>query len=324
MAETEKKNDEIDLFELFRITGKAISGFFLAIYRVIIIMIVFLFRRWFPIGICILIGIGLSFVAKKTLTPVYESEMTIKSNSVPNADMLNFINRLHSYSLSRNAGALSASLSIPVEKAKEIRDIEAFWVIDRNNDNIPDYVDYKNNYDVYDTVNLRMPDRIVVRTRFTSLDDLSAVSKGLISFINSNNLFRQQNDLRLSHLNEMLVRINYDIQQLDSLQKVKYFEETRSRLPDKSSQMIFLQPQNTQLLYEDIYSLYNRKQDLDEEKDLFPDIITVISDLTIPAKPFTGLRYYGSIIIPVIFILTIILLVIIEYRRRIKDYFSKY
>ena len=73
-----------------------------------------------------------------------------------------------------------------------------------------------------------MQDRLDVRVRIKSPQDLNLVRDGIIKFIESDSLFQQRNRLRLSQNHELLARLNFDIMQLDSLQKVKYFEETRN------------------------------------------------------------------------------------------------
>ena len=52
--------------------------------------------------------------------------------------------------------------------------------------------------------------------------------------------------------------------------------------------MIFLQEQKTQLVYTEIYSLYYQKQKLEGERDLYNDIVTVLSDFSVPAKRDNG------------------------------------
>jgi hypothetical protein len=122
----------------------------------------------------------------------------------------------------------------------------------------------------------------------------------------------------------LLTRIDYEIQQLDSLQKVKYFEETRNNQAKLGNQMIFLQEQKTQLLYSDIYSLYIRRQDLETERDLYQGIVTVLSDFTIPVKRDNGATYYAKIIVPLFFGLTLLFLIIMANRRKLEELFKKY
>ena len=83
--------------------------------------------------------------------------------------------------------------------------------------------------------------------------DLNALRESIIKYVEDDTLFQQRNRLRLKQNNEMLTRLKYDIKQLDSLQKVKYFEETRNMKPGNGGQIIFMQEPNTQLVYNDIY-----------------------------------------------------------------------
>jgi hypothetical protein len=320
----EVRNDEIDLLDLFRRTWKGFSHLFRSIGRGIIISIIFLFRKWIPLSISLIIAVLLSYIIKFTAPAYYSSDMIIRSNTISNSEMISYIGKLNYFCQEKNIPAISDALSMPQEKAKDILDINAFWVIDRQNDGTPDYVDYKGKYNVYDTVNIRMQDRLVIRAKLSVPQDLSLLKNGIFSFVNNNSIYKQRNDLRLLQINELLVRYNYDIEQLDSLQKIKYFEETKSRLPEKNGQMIFLQEQKTQLIYDDIYTLYTRKQVLEQQKNIYPDLITLISDFNMPAVPYTRMLYYGKVIIPLVFGLTIILLILIANRKRIKDLLKNY
>ena len=123
---------------------------------------------------------------------------------------------------------------------------------------------------------------------------------------------------------ELLARYSYDIEQLDSLQKVKYFEETRNRQPQSGGQMIFLQEQRTQLVYPDIHSLTRSKQNIDSEIELYDDIVTVLSDFSILARRDNGGLYYGKKFIPIFFFGTLLILILIHNRKKIKEIFEKY
>ena len=238
--------------------------------------------------------------------------------------MISYINRLHTFCLEKNSGALSEALSVSSESVGNIVDITAYWIIDQNNDEIPDYVDYRNNHNVYDTTNLRIQDRLDIRVKIKSPQELSLLQNGIIYYIERDSLYQQMNRLRIRQNLELLTRLEYDILQLDSLQKVKYFEETRNRQPQSGGQMIFLQEQTTQLLYNDIYSLYNRKQLLESERDLYKGIITVLNEFSLPAKRENGALYYGKYVITIIFSLTLLILIILANRKKLKDIYKNY
>lgn len=316
-------NDEIDLIDLFRRMGKTISRWLAALGRAILISIVFLVRRWLPLGISIVIGIALSFYLLKTSESFYTSDLVLRVNTGPTSEIMNQINRLHTYLIEEN-GLLESSMSYTPDISDNIIDIRAYWIIDNNNDKIPDFVDYEEEHNIYDSVNVRMTDRINVNVRIKSPQLLNQVRDGLIAYINSDPLFRQRNDLRINQNNELLARLQYDIQQLDSLQKVKYFEEARNLLPKNGGQMVFLQEQKTQLLYSDIYNLYSRKQSIERENTLYKDVVTILSDFSVPVERYNGLFYFAKFFIPAFFLLTLLVLILVANRRKIKEVFEKY
>ncbi|MEI6048926.1 MAG: hypothetical protein WCS03_08520 [Bacteroidota bacterium] len=321
---TNVKDDEIDLLDLFKRMGRTLSGWANALGRAFLITTVFLLRRWLPLGLSIVLAVGYSWMSKNQSKNVYSSELTIRSNAVPNSDMITYVNRLHSFCIENDSLALSAALSMPLENVRFVKDIQAFWAIDLGNDGIPDKIDYKNSYNVNDTVNIRMADRFVVRARVSVPQEFALLRERILEYAGQNSLFQLKNQVRLAQNKEIQVRLIYDINQLDSLQKVKYFEETRSRIPASGGQMIFLQQQNTQLIYSDIYALYSRKQAIDTELELYKDVLTLLNDFTTPARPVNGLLSYCKIYVPIFFIFTLVLLIIFANRKKLLAVYKKY
>jgi hypothetical protein len=319
-----RRNDEIDLLDLFRRIGRSVCSFFNLIGRAFLVSIVFLLRNWLPLAISLLAGVGVSYISKSVFPPIYRGDIVLRTNVVPAAEMISYINKLHVYCTEENSEMLASSLSLPSEKARDIYDIRAYWIIDRNGDGMPDFVDYHNNHSVYDTIDVRMQDRIDIRIKARMPKDLISVKSGIIRFIDNDSLFHERNRVRLQQNQELLTRLAYDIKQLDSLQKVKYFEETRNNIPKTGGQIVFLQEQKTQLVYTDIYDLYSRKQALESQKLLYKDVVTIISDLTIPFRPVTRTLYYGAVFIPACFFLTLLILIMVHNRKRLKDIYQAY
>lgn len=318
------KGDEIDLLELFRRMGRGLGKIFSALGKGTLISIVYLIKHWLPLGISIIAGIAVSYLLKVTSPSYYTSDMVLRNNAVPIAEMMSYINRLHTYCIENNKEALSDALSLNSETAKNILDIRSNWIIDKNRDGIPDLVDYKNKHSVYDTIDVMMQDRLNISIRIKSPQELVTARNGLLQYINEDSLFQQRNRLRIRQNNELISRLEYDILQLDSLQKIKYYQETKSRQPQSGGQMIFLQEQKTQLVYEDIYGLYNRKQARESERDIYSEIVTVISDFSIPAERVNGLIYYAKKYTPLFFFITLLSLILYTNRNKIKETFEKY
>jgi len=317
-------NDEIDLLDLFRRMGNTLRSWLIALGHAFLITFVFLLRRWLPLGISIFAGIGVSFLMKATSESFFTSDMTLRSNIVSPSELVSYINKLHTFCKENNTIALSDALSLNTESVDNIIDISAYWIIDKGTDGVPDYIDYRNKHNVYDTINVRMKDRLNVQVKIKSPRELSMVRNSIISFIKRDSLFQRRNRLRLRHNLELLNRLDFDILQLDSLQKVKYFEETRSRQPQNGGQMIFLQEQKTQLLYTDIYSLYSRKQTLDADIDLYNEIVTILSDFSPPSRRDNGGLFYAKKYVPLFFLLTLVLLIFVANRNKLKEVYNKY
>jgi hypothetical protein len=314
------RNDEIDLLDIFNRMGRTLRKWANSMGRAILISVVFLVRRWLPLTLSVIAGIVVAYIFKSTAPSIYTSDMVLRSNVIDNAQMISYLNRLQTID---NKARMDA-LQIPEETSANILNISAHWIIDLNKDLIPDFVDYKNSHDVYDTTNIRMQDRIDVQIKTKSPQNLDLIRDGFISYINSDPLFKQRNDVRLAQNQELLERLSIDIEQLDSLQKVKYFEETRKRNSQTGGQIVLMQEQNTQLLYNDIYSLYNRKQVIDFEMDVYRGIVTVLSDFSIPTSRVNGLLFYIKKIVPGFFLVILFLLIIVANTGKIKEIFQKY
>jgi hypothetical protein len=237
--------------------------------------------------------------------------------------MIAYINRLHTYCKENNQTALIEAISLKAGQSKNILDIKASWIIDKGADGIPDMVDLKDSHNIYDTLNIRMSDRLNIRVNIIEPQELGNVRDGLIKFIQRDSLFQQRNRVRIRQNQELQERIRYDLEQLDSLQKIKYFEETQRMSQPGNGQMIFLQEQKTQLVYPEIQELFERRQQIDASLTLYKDIVTVLSDFSIPAKRKNGVLYYSMMIIPGLFGLTLILLILLKNKKKLKEIFTE-
>lgn len=335
----EKKNSgdkEIDLLDLIRKFGNTISRWITAILKAILISFIFLAKRWLPLLISILIGIGLSFILKSYSHPFFTADIVFKNNlaqpdkitridnSGTTAEIISKINKLRPFCADNYKDNLATAISMKPDEVKNITDIGGFYIIDLGKDGIPDLVDYKSSFNVYDTLNVRMPTQLDIRINFSSTINLNKVRDGMISYIQNDSLYQERNRLRLHQNEDRLSRLNFDIKQLDSLQKVKYFEETRNMKPASGGQIIFMQEQRTQLVYPDIYLLYDKKQQLESERELYKNIITVLSDFSLPTRRQNGAMYYGKLVIPSVFLFTLAILIIFANKKTLIEVFKKY
>jgi hypothetical protein len=318
------QNDEIDLLDLFRRMGITLKRWANALGRAILISIVFIVRRWIPLGLSLALAIGTSFFIKNLSVSSYKSDLVLRNNIAANSDLITYINRLHKFCIENNNAGLAGALDLSPDKINNILDISAFWIIDKKKDGIPDEVDYSNSHNLYDTLNVRMNDRFDINVSIKEPQDLELVKKAILLFINKDTLFQQRNRIRLRQNKELLARLNYDIVQLDSLQKVKISAETKNNSLKLGGQMIVMQDQKTQLLYTDIQNLYYRKQGYETDLDIYKDIVTVLNDFSLPSRRVNGGLYYAKQMIPIFFGFTLLVLIILANRKKILDLFNKY
>jgi hypothetical protein len=317
-----KPENEIDLPELFRRMSRALGRMFQALGTFFIVSVVFLLRKWLPLGLSVIAGLGVAILVWKTTDSYYTSDLALRVNIKPTDEVITYVNRLNTFCRQNEKTLLAEAISLTEQQTSNIQDIEAFWVIDNGNDGVPDYVDYQGKHNVYDTTNTAMDDRFNIRVRINQPQELVNVRNGIIKFINSEPLFQQRNTLRLKQNTEMLARVEYDIVRLDSLQKIIYFAENKN--PKISNQLVFLQEQKTQLLHDDIYRLYNKKQVLEEECAIYTDIVTVLSDFSIPSERDNGGMYYTRIFVPLFFLIALLLVILQANRKKLKEIYERY
>lgn len=289
MADSNQRNDEIDLLELFRLIGRKTGQFFIWIVRSFLLIIAFFVRNALIIGIFIVVGGLIGFVKFKTSKPYYTSEMTLRTNAIKAGDFISYVNRIHSLFQDRNIPQLASILEIEDSTVSQIRDIQAYWIVDVNKDGVGDYTDYKNHFNLKDTTQARLDDRVTVEVSVFQQDAFDKLKSGLHNYMVSSSWVNEINANRIEQLNGLIRQINQQLSKLDSLENFEYFQ--KDMLPEvKDGQIVFMNEQETKLFHDDIIRLLRLKQNYEKELTVYKDPITVIEDftpLTRAANPFS-------------------------------------
>ncbi len=317
-----RQNDEIDLLELFNKTGKGIKRFLINIWDIFFKVTVFFIKKSPYLILFIILGFLVALLKFKTSDRYYSSDMILRSNSTSNADMIAHINELHFYGVENNNQALAQSLDLDSTEVENLVDIEAFWIIDRNRDGIPDLVDEKNKYD-QDTSVTHMASRFDVRVKTLQPQSLDKVKDGILYHINANQFFEKNNRIRLIQLRERITKTATELSELDSLQNYKYFEE-RQKGKFSEGQMVFLNEPETKLYHGSVFELYGSKQSLDRELDIYSDIVTVLDDFTPPAQPENSYLSIAKTWVILFFVLGLIIVVVLSFRKELISVYRKY
>jgi len=315
-------NDEIDLLELFSKMGKGIKRLFINIWDIFLKVTVFFIKKSPYLIIFIILGFLVALLKFNTSDRYYSSDMILRSNSTSNADMIAHINKLHFYGAEDNILALAQSLNLDSSEVANLVDIEAFWIIDKNRDGIPDLVDYRNKYD-QDTSVTHMSGRLNVRVKTKQPQNLNLIRESILHHINTNQHFERINKIKLRHLKESISKTELELSELDSLQFYKYFEE-KQKGKFSEGQMVFINEQETRLFHKSVFELVGRMQGFDRELDIYSDIVTVLDDFTPPVKPENSYLYIAKSWVIIFFVLGLIIVVVLSYRKDLISVYRKY
>ena len=121
------KDDEIDLLDLFSRIAATLTRWANNVVRAFLISVVFMIRRWLPLGLSLAAGISLSYIFKSASPSFYTSDMVLRNNLVQmdkiklrdvsgtTAELISKINKLNTLNSENNLLALSNALSMRPE-----------------------------------------------------------------------------------------------------------------------------------------------------------------------------------------------------------------
>ncbi len=314
-------NDEIDLLQLFRNFGDFIGRIFKGLFNIILQIIIFSLRKWIYLLMAIIFGVVGSYLMTKTQGSFYYSDLVLKSNAVPNQEMISYINRLENLTSKDNYQVLSNLLDMTGEDTDQIRNIKAYWFIDKNRDGIVDGSDLDNKFLADTNVN-KIGWKFGIRAKVTDPAVFNKITSGITYYVSSNSYFTRMNKLRLENLKEIIIQTGKEVEKLDSLQKKEYFMmEDAARL--REGQLVFTNDPEIQLFHKDLLTLIRDKQRSQIELTIHSEIISLIENFTETQRPTNSIGYYAGIMVPVFIGLAYLLALFITFRRKISEVIRK-
>ena len=295
---TEKRNDEIDLIELFQKMGSGIKNmvvvFFTFLLNFLYQILLFFIRRAIFIGIVTILIVSLGVLRYKTTPQYYSSTLEAYSNAMPSLDMISYVNNINELFLDKNIEAIHNKLGFSYEDIENIKTIKAFKVIDFNKDGIPDEIDYRERYKSRDTIVSHI--RFVIRAEVLNPELIPLIQEKILAYINQNKYVIELNTVRKLQLEELIDKYESEIASLDSLKKTEYFTK-EDKLSTQGGQLLLLNEKETQLYHDKILSMYKQKQEFEKTLKLRLEPITIIqdfSDLTkMEVKLINYVKFYG-------------------------------
>ena len=315
----EKRNDEIDLIEVFQKIGTGIKNLFNGLMNILYQILLFFIRRSILIIIITILFLAFGYFKFKTSPRYYSSSIEAISNAISSVDMINYVNNINELFKSNNKVELIDKLSINQSELNKIKNIKAFKAIDLNNDGVTDIIDYDQKYSSADT--LVSPKRFVVRVEVFDPLIFPVIQKTIIDYINRNSYITELNKIRKEQLINLIEKVDDELVSLDSLKKTEYYSK-ENQLASEKGQLLIMNEKEPQLLHNDILTLYKQRQSYEKALKLNTDAITVIQDFsalsTIENNIFFYIKKFGLIGI----VIGILLSIIVEKRRGILKIIS--
>jgi NACalpha-BTF3-like transcription factor len=317
----EKRNDEIDLIEVFQKMGAGIKNLFIGFLDILYKILLFFIRRAILIAIIIVVTVAFGYFKYKTSERYHSSSLEAYSNAMASIDMINYVNNINELFSEKNIKGLETKLGIDSKELKKIKTVKAYKVIDINKDGVTDLVDYDENYNSSDTTISKS--RFVIKVEVYDQAVFPVIQQSILNYIDQNKYIKDLNTIRKRQLHELIAKLNVEISSLDSLKKTEYFKKDKE-LKTQQGQLLVMNEKTTQLYHPQIIALYKEKQDLEQKLELRTDPITIIQDFsalsTVENNLMSYIKRYGLIGL----VLSILISITAENFKGIKKYYLRF
>ena len=217
------------------------------------------FRKWYIVIPITLLGIVVGFMFSRHDNRKYKAEGMAIING-PLASEVKEALRPLTMAMPPHIQpdmALQERLGLTGEQSRGLYLIRPHYVIDCLNDSTPDQIDVKDSHNPSDTVNVISNRYIAFEIHTKNLSNLSDVENAMVSYLNNNPVLRAKYEAHRSVLETKMEICNNQLQYLDSLSKVFYFnfpQGVQTEMNPYSSTMI-MGKRSIEPLHEDILEL---------------------------------------------------------------------
>ncbi|MCR5497255.1 MAG: hypothetical protein K6F48_05395 [Paludibacteraceae bacterium] len=322
-------NQEMNIFTMTSRLGRAIYG----VIKWILSILGYILRAAYQyklLFLCFaLLAIGFSLYESREDNRTYEGFMHLKLNDGESVLYQSLVRDLNEFSKEEDAEGLAKELDVSVDLAARIVKLDAHHVIDKYRDSTVDYVDYKNNVPLGDTIDFAVPDQLVISARVKGIEEFGQLEEALKKYFSKNDYLVSLNIARIKLQEEKEWMFHNALMNLDSLQKVEYFKNNNggnylefSSINEKKASVPFIKAKK-QMFYDDIQKLFKITGQIEEDMSANLDVVTVLSDfhpVQSPVNSLSKLLLRNGLIALALFL---IVAMIWRYKKNIRHYLSK-
>lgn len=315
-----EENKEMDIFTVLYKFGKGLCSFLKRIGQCLGKMLQLTYRYKVLFACFTIAAVAYGFYETTGDRRIYRGDMTISINDGDAFQYAELANSLDQYVKDLDHDGLAQALHIPNEIAEEVRFIKPYFQIDMNNDSTCDFVDFENTFAPSDTCNIRLRTGLVISVGMNSTDHYEEMETAIMDFFFDNQYFQDLNMARIAYLSDFKASLENDFRQIDSLQKIEYFQKHENGVNLTKELKI-----NTdkQMFYYNKVDILNKKREIAMELAADQDIAVVTSKFQPTKKPVNRKSVAIGKNVTYAYLLFLMLAFALKNKKEIMDYLKE-
>ena len=319
-----ENNKDMNLWDLCAKTVQALINIIKACGRFLAEMLRVIYRRWWVVGIVMLVAIVCALYYSRTDNLRYEVNAVVYLNGPSAQDVerayLALNSNLHREGYTRQY--VGETLGLTPAEAHRLCRFETFRVIDNLNDGTADYIDWSHSNNGTDTLRVQMRDRLVLQFECRNLAAVENIEKGIMAYLNGKQQFIDEYSAYKAHKERQLFFDQMQIEKLDTLTSRMYSQAGHPQI-QSSTWDLTMGKQEITLPIEDIEEYFDRKLLRDRRYMLCSAPVTLQDRFIADGNPINNRRKVLAIAIVAALILGSGLGYAIENFKRFMTFLKK-
>jgi len=257
------------------------------------------FRYYYLFLIFMLVAVAYSYYSTHGPRRVYEAKFTLSMNDGDSNLYSEMISSLNCYLSDEDPVGFANALQIPLTEGGKVCAVGSRFIIEPQDSTL----------------------RIVIATIVSDPNVFPAIKTALIDYFKNNEYLRSLNLVRIASLKERERLFKKDIAEIDSLQKIEYFQKTNEAGVKLDQKLVF--KTDKQMFYSDKLSLLEQKEAVTKELTAKSEVVNLISEFPPSTKPFVTMRDEVVKYTAIAFLLFFFLCLFLDNRKQVIDYLRK-
>jgi hypothetical protein len=271
--------------------------------------------------IVVLIFLSLGIYLSRPDAKIYKAEATALIYGTDIQVVMDVTKQLDAYALQNGKSSLADKLELHDSILKNIVGIKAYYILGYRKDGIAVKVDYENVDPQKDTMIVRMGDRMCLQVLTKNTNQLPQVQNAVLKYFNSNPVMRLQFETQRTALTQQIDICKRENARIDSLAKVSYFKDSEKQL-QLANNSLLIGEQKKQLFYGELLNLQNTKAAAENALINHTNPIVLPGGFAVAPKPLNPMSKYAIMAILAGYLFSLLLVVVMDNLKKIKNFFS--